>query len=140
MSRIPKLPLPRLTVRMHGSDEVFAAIFNPANRLLQRDLFQIQLSLSPIKKSKIEKVRQEIHKNFGVLRNDANYLFAHGTVSNEAYVSGGHSINILMKNGKVLDMVEASDLPTIQAMSKIVKKNYLCWPKHLPLPDIQDNP
>jgi hypothetical protein len=105
------------------------------NRLLQRDLFQIQLTASPIKKSKIEKVRLEIHKSFGVLRNEANYLFAHGTVSNEAYISGGQSIGILMKNGKVLDMEEASDLPTIHAMSKIVKKNYLCWPKNLPLQD-----
>jgi hypothetical protein len=105
------------------------------NRLLQRDLFQIQLTASPIKKSKIERVRLAIHKSFGVLRNDANYLFSHGTVNNEAYISGGQSISILMKNGKVLDMEEVSDLPTIQAMSKIVKKNYLCWPKNLPLPD-----
>lgn len=105
------------------------------NRILQRDLFQIQLTAAPIKKSKIERVRLEIHQSFGVLRNDANYLFSHGTVSNEAYISGGQSISILMKNGKVVDMEEASDLPTIQAMSKIVKKNYLCWPKNLPLPD-----
>jgi len=105
------------------------------NRLLQRDLFQIQLTATPIKKSKIEKVRLEIHKSFGVLRNDANYLFAHGTVSNEAYISGGQSISILMKNGKVLSIEEASDLPTVQATSKIVKKNYLCWPKNLPLSD-----
>ncbi len=103
------------------------------NRLLQRDLFQIQLTTAPIKKSQIEKVRLEIHHAFGVLRNDANYLFSHGTVSNEAYISGGESINILMKSGQVLDMVQASDLPTIQAMSKIVKKNYLCWPKNLSL-------
>jgi hypothetical protein len=33
----------------------------------------------------------------------------------------------------VIDIAEASDLPTIQAMSKIVKKNYLCWPKNLSL-------
>ena len=103
------------------------------NRLLQRDLFQIQLTATPVKKSKIEKVKLEIHKSFGVLRNDTNYLFAHGTVSNEAYISGGESISILMKNGSVLDMEQASDLPTIQAMSKIVKKNYLCWPKNLTL-------
>jgi HD superfamily phosphohydrolase len=113
-----------------------AIVSGLCNRLLQRDLFQIQLTVSPIKKSKIEKVKLEIHKSFGVLRNDANYLFAYGTVSNEAYISGGQSISILMKNGKVLDMEEASDLPTIQAMSKIVKKNYLCWPKNLTLSDI----
>ncbi len=101
------------------------------NRLLQRDIFQIQLTTAPIKKTQIEKVRLEIHHAFGVLRNDANYLFSHGTVSNEAYVSGGQAINILLKNGQVIDLVQASDLPTIQAMSKIVKKNYLCWPKNL---------
>jgi HD superfamily phosphohydrolase len=103
------------------------------NRLLQRDLFQIQLTSYPIKKDKIEKIRQEIHRSFGILRHDTAYLFSHGTVNNEAYISGGQSIHIIMKNGKVLDIEEASDLPTIQAMSKIVKKNYLCWPKHLPL-------
>jgi uncharacterized protein len=105
------------------------------NRILQRDLFQIQLTSYPIKKARIEKVKHEIHKSFGVLRNDTGYLFSHGTVSNEAYISGGQSIHIIMKNGRLLDIEEASDLPTIHAMSKIVKKNYLCWPKHLPLHD-----
>lgn len=103
------------------------------NRILQRELFHIQLTTSPIKKTQVEKVREEIHEAYGVLRHDASYLFSHGTLSNEAYVSGGQPINILMKSGKVIDIAEASDLPTIQAMSKIVKKNYLCWPKNLSL-------
>ncbi len=103
------------------------------NRLLQRDLFQIHLTTGPIKKALIEKARLEIHQSFGVLRSDANYLFSHGSVSNEAYVSGGQAIHILMKNGQVVDLVQASDLPTIQAMTKIVKKNYLCWPKNISL-------
>jgi len=103
------------------------------NRLLQRELFQIRLTTTPIKKAHIEKALLEIHRSFGVLRNDANYLFSHGTVTNEAYVTGGPSINILMKTGKVVDIAQASDLPTIQAMSKILKKNYLCWPKNLSL-------
>jgi hypothetical protein len=54
-------------------------------------------------------------------------------VTNEAYISGGQPINVLMKDGRLLDIAQASDLPTIQAMSKIVKKNYLCWPKDLSL-------
>jgi hypothetical protein len=54
-------------------------------------------------------------------------------VSNEAYVAGGKSINILTKQGKVIDIASASDLPTIKAISKIVKKNYLCWPKNISL-------
>lgn len=103
------------------------------NRLLQRELFQIILSTDPIKKSAVEKVRQEIHQVYGILRKDTNYLYSLGTVSNEAYVSGGKSINILTKKGEVLDIAHASDLPSIKAISKIVEKNYLCWPKNVSL-------
>ncbi len=103
------------------------------NRLLQRELFQIILSTDPIKKSMVEKVRQEIHQVYGILRKDTNYLYSLGTVSNEAYVSGGKSINILTKKGEIVDIAQASDLPSIKAISKIVEKNYLCWPKNVSL-------
>jgi len=103
------------------------------NRLLQRELFQIILSTDPIKKSMVEKVRQEIHQVYGILRKDTTYLYSLGTVSNEAYVSGGKSINILTKKGEIVDIAQASDLPSIKAISKIVEKNYLCWPKNVSL-------
>ena len=103
------------------------------NRLMIRELFQITLTTDPIRKSMIEKVRQEIHQVYGILRNETNYLYSLGTVSNEAYVSGGKSINILTKQGEVIDIALASDLPSIKAISKIVKKNYLCWHKNVSL-------
>jgi uncharacterized protein len=103
------------------------------NRLLQRELFQIVLSTEPIKKTAVEKVRLEIHQRYGILRKDTNYLYSLGTVSNEAYVSGGKPINILTKKGEVVDIAHASDLPSIKAISKIVEKNYLCWPKNVSL-------
>jgi len=103
------------------------------NRLLQRELFQIVISANPIKKSEVVKVRQEISQVFGVLQKDTQYLYSYGTVSNEAYISGGKSINILTRNGDVLDIAHASDLPSIKAISKIVEKNYLCWPKNISL-------
>ncbi|MCW5912767.1 MAG: HD domain-containing protein [Cyclobacteriaceae bacterium] len=103
------------------------------NRLLQRELFQIVLSSEPIRKSEVEKVRQEIRQVYGILQKDTQYLYSYGTVSNEAYVSGGKSINILTRNGEVLDIAHASDLPSIKAISKIVEKSYLCWPKNISL-------
>lgn len=103
------------------------------NRLMIRELFQIILSTDPIRKSMVEKARQEIHQVYGILRNETNYLYSLGTVSNEAYVSGGKSINILTKHGEVVDIAHASDLPSIKAISKIVEKNYLCWPKNVSL-------
>jgi hypothetical protein len=53
-------------------------------------------------------------------------------VSNEAYAEG-QEINILMRDGRLQDIAQASDLPNIKAISKIVKKNYLCWPKNVSL-------
>ena len=103
------------------------------NRLMIRELFQITLTTDPIRKTLVEKARQEIHQVFGILRNETNYLYSLGTVSNEAYVSGGKSINILTKQGEVIDIALASDLPSIKAISKIVEKNYLCWPKNVSL-------
>jgi len=114
----------------NSSDAILSGL---CNRLLQRELFQVVLSADPIKKSVVEKVRKEIRSIYGILNQDTNYLYSLGTVSNEAYVSGGKSINILTKKGEVVDIAHASDLPSIKAISKIVEKNYLCWPKNVSL-------
>lgn len=103
-----------------------------SDMLTQRKLFSIVLNNDPIKKSVIEKIRAKVAKEFKILRSDSSYMFSHGTVSNEAYTEG-QSINILMKNGHLLDIAQASDLPNIKALGKIVKKNYLCWPKNVSL-------
>ncbi len=100
--------------------------------LIERKLFSINLSNEPIKKNQIEKIRNGVIKEFRTLRSESNYLFSYGTVSNEAYTEG-QSINILTKDGQLLDIAQASDLPNIKALGKIVKKNYLCWPKNVSL-------
>ncbi|HEY5750149.1 MAG TPA: HD domain-containing protein [Chryseolinea sp.] len=100
--------------------------------LIERRLFRIKLSAEPIRKSQVEKIRVAVMRKYGTLRSEAAYLFSHGTVSNEAYAEG-HQINILMRSGEVLDIAQASELPNIKALSKIVKKNYLCWPKNVSL-------
>jgi HD superfamily phosphohydrolase len=99
--------------------------------LLDRKLFKIQLSNKEIDDSFINKITENIVKKSNVKPSDLSYLLIQGTVSNAAYVSKGDKINILMKNGKILDVAKASDLPNIKAISKIVKKHYLCWPKSL---------
>ncbi len=101
--------------------------------LLERKLFQINLSTQPIQKAEVEKVKEAIGKQWQLMKSDVAYMFSYGTVSNEAYVSERNSIQILMKSGELVDVAQASDLPHIKAMSKIVKKNYLCWPKNLSL-------
>jgi uncharacterized protein len=96
--------------------------------LLERRLFQIMLSNEPIKKHLVEKIRAGVSRQYRTLRAESSYLFSSGSVTNEAYAEG-EKINILVKNGDVLDIAQASDLPNIKAFTRIVKKNYLAWPK-----------
>lgn len=112
---------------LNHNDFILATL---STMLYERKLFQIVLSSEPIKKSQVEKVRLGVSKTFGTLRSESPYLFSHGEVTNEAYTEG-QKINILKKTGEVLDIAQASDLPSIKAISKIVKKNYLCWPKNV---------
>ncbi len=113
----------------HHSDSILAML---SKMLLERNLFKVKLSIDPIKKAEVEQIRDAIMKKYGTFRSETPYLFSHGTVTNEAYTEG-HQINILMKSGELLDIAHASDLPNIKAISKIVKKNYLCWPKNVSL-------
>jgi hypothetical protein len=99
--------------------------------LLKRELFQIQIGGSV--KQKLEKVRRAVAAKYKTLRNDTSYFFSIGTLTNEAYVTEGQPIKVLMRNGNVLDIAQASELPNIKAISKIVKKDYLCWPKNVSL-------
>jgi hypothetical protein len=112
------------------SDPVLSAL---SRMLLHRKLFSIKLGHSPVRREEVENLRQRVASSFRLLQKDASYLLASGSVSNEAYVAEGQSIRILMKDGEIRDIAQASDLPSIKAMSKIVRKNYLCWPKNLSL-------
>ncbi len=104
--------------------------------LLHRNLFKVILTNNPIQKEVIEKIRSSVSQCFNVLKKETAYLFSHGVVSNEAYVSEGMGIRILTKKGEIRDIAQASDLPNIKALSKIVKKSYLCYPKNVSLSSI----
>jgi HD superfamily phosphohydrolase len=109
----------------NNDDKILALL---SSMLLERRLFQIILSSDPIKKHQVEKIRSGVSRQYKTLRSESTFLFSYGSVSNEAYAEGQH-INIISKRGELLDIAQASDLPNIKAFSKIVKKNYLCWPK-----------
>jgi HD superfamily phosphohydrolase len=111
------------------SDNILSLL---SNMMIQRRLFRIRLSAEPIRKNQVEEIRDAVMKQYKLLRSEVPYLFSHGTVSNEAYAEG-KEIHITMNNGEVIDITQASDLPHIKALSKIVKKNYLCWPKNVSL-------
>ena len=115
---------------VNHSDKVLSTL---CSMVLDRKLMKIKLVNEPIKKVDIEKLRDKISKEFNISRSDSHYFMTHGEVSNKAYISSGQTINILTKKGEVVDIAQAADLPNIKAISSIVKKYYLGYPKNLTL-------
>lgn len=100
-----------------------------SNRLLNRKLLKIKFFNEKPSKEELKALRAKIAISHQLNEEETKSLVQSGKVSNAAYIAKGQSINILNKDGSVIDVAEAADLPNIKAISKIVKKYYLCWPK-----------
>ncbi len=115
----------------HHPDVILSSI---SRMFLERNLFQIKLDFKPFENIDMHLIQDKIGNQFNLTDpEDIEFLLCHGAVSNSAYISGNDGINILEKQGTVLDIAEASDLPNIAALGKIVKKYYLTWPKSVNL-------
>ena len=114
----------------HHNDKVLSIL---SRSFLDRRLFKIDLVNEAFSTKQIEQVKNNISTSFDVSSEESEFLYTTGSISNEAYISQGRVINILTKKGEILDVAQASDLPNIKAISKIVRKYYLCQPKNVSL-------
>lgn len=108
---------------------------NLSKNIIQRNLFKIKIDVG----LKTEEIQSEISRTMfekNIPKELQKYFFKVSQISNSGYASQQANIKILMKNGNILDVSEASDLPTIKAMSNIVKKNYICYANDVYLPTI----
>ncbi len=101
-----------------------------ANALTNRKLFAAKIAERPFSATRIAAVQKEVCRFYGVSKAEASYLFMHGEVSNRAYSEQNDHILILGKSGKTKDIRQASDID-LSALSKTVRKFYLCYPKEL---------
>lgn len=99
--------------------------------ILDRKLFQTNVSIEPYKKDYLDEVIQKIAVQFNLDNESAKYFYSEGIVYNSTYSRHG-SISILTKDGPVL-LENISDIPSISEMGKILKKYYLCYPKNVSL-------
>ena len=99
--------------------------------LINRKLFHIELQPQPFSKNKIESLKNKISNKFGTKKEELQYLLIEESTSNNAYSRKGDAINILLKDGKVKDIAEASDQLNISVLSEPVVKYYMCWPKEI---------
>ncbi len=95
-----------------------------SNGLLNRELFKVHIATEKFSDESKQEISENILQTLHLKQKYLPYFYVEGTIRNEAYWKKGESINVLMKNGNVLDLAQASDLPAIKALRKEVKKHY----------------
>lgn len=104
---------------------------NLSTALLNRNLNKVILSSEKPDQKTIDLIQSKLIKQYNVSEEDAKSFYSVGSISNAAYIAKGETINIITKKGEILDVAEASELPNIKAISQIVTKHYLSWPKNI---------
>ena len=115
-----------IKVWVNHEDKVLALL---ANMIVNRKLLKIEMQNEAFGNDIIESHRNRVVKQYGVSYEDSSYFVISNNIVNNAYSSDSDKINILFKSGKVLDITEASDNLNIQALTKSVRKHFLCYPR-----------
>ena len=97
--------------------------------IINRELLKIKLTKEPISDVDFEKLKQQTKEKYNLSDHEVNYFVFQSTVSNQAYDTQKSGIKILLKTEEVIDVAEASDHLNLKALSKPVKKYFVCYPK-----------
>lgn len=113
----------------NSNDKILSTL---SKSIINRKLYKIKLGNEPF-----SKLKQELEQKFielGIKNEDLPFYVTEGSISNAAYMAHNQKIQLLKKDGSVVDIEKTADLPNIKAMSKIVTKYYLCWSNEVTLP------
>lgn len=112
-------------VWQNHSDKILSFL---CKRLINRELFKIELSKEPFSVERIQLEHEIIKAKYNLNDEELSYFVYSEKRSNNAYNKKYQKINILMKNGEIIDISQASDNLNISALSQPVAKYCLCYP------------
>jgi len=98
-----------------------------SSRFITRQLFKVQMLKQAIDKNIIENYRKNLMKYLSISYNETKYFVFSGLAENQAYSINDNRINILFKDGKLIDIADASDILNIKILSKNVIKYFFCY-------------
>lgn len=101
------------------------------SNLLERRLYKIELQSSSIATSHKNLLIEKACKYYNINRREASYFVLTDSVNNSAYNASSFNINVLMNNGTLVDVAQASDQLNLQSLSKTVTKHFICYPKEI---------
>ena len=99
-----------------------------SNWLVNRKLFKIEIAKTPYSKERLEEEKEKVKKGLNLDEKYLDYFVSTNILTNNAYNEKQETINLLLKDGSIIDVSKASDNLNISALSKPVEKYYLCFP------------
>ncbi|MAR39799.1 MAG: phosphohydrolase [Flavobacteriales bacterium] len=96
--------------------------------ILNRKPLKIKIQNTIFSEQIVEKIKQETKNKLKINEEEVQYMVFTEKVSNNAYQYSKDRLNILMKNGDIKDISDASDQFNIEALNKTVNKYFLCYP------------
>ncbi len=96
--------------------------------LISRDLYTIELHNEPISPKYLEELTHRHKKTLNYDAQTSKYFVFDGVINNNAYNPDTGNINILTKSGQLVDVAIASDGLNVNALSRNVKKYFICYP------------
>ena len=112
-------------VWQHHEDRVLSLL---SGWLINRKLFKIEIAKVPFSSERIHFEKEYARTRYGIPEEQLDYFVATDILTNNAYNENKERINLLMKDGTVLDVSKASDNLNISALTKPVEKYFLCFP------------
>mgnify|MGYP003324777305 CR=1 FL=1 len=120
--------LAALKIWMDHEDFVLSHL---SRTIIKRRLFKIKIKEEPFSEEKLEEKRQKIVQKHNLSKEEASYFVFTGSISNLAYNRSKENIQLLRKDGGLIDVAQASDQLHIKALSEKVVKYFQCYPKTL---------
>lgn len=96
--------------------------------LVNRKLFKIVISKDPFSVERIASERKRVQDAYQLSDDEVDYFVYSDILTNKAYNQDKQNINLLMKNGEIIDLTKASDNLNISALAQPVEKYFLCFP------------
>lgn len=103
-------------------------ISNLSNMIVNRNLLKVEIYDEQVSEVDVSHHIKRFMKTSGLSNKQASYFVFNGDISNQAY-NLQEPIKILNKKGEMEDIILASDQLNLQALSKPVKKFFICYPK-----------
>ena len=100
-----------------------------SRNIIERKLLKIELQDNKFDTSYIDKIKDKVAKNYGIDAENCSHLVFTNQIDNKAYNPKKDKINLLYKDGKIMDIAEAADQLNISVLGQTVTKHFLCYPK-----------